>query len=118
MASQAPDPDNILWENIYTGKLDRFIRRFLSVGVTILLLVGTFLLIAYTREQQKQVQSKYPKVSCQALDEVTKEKAILEYQLKSEDEFYVQVGYIECYCKGKINEIFNDRLESDVSKIC
>lgn len=50
LANQSPDPDNILWENIYTGGFDRFIRRFLSVGVTIILLVGTFLLIAYTRE--------------------------------------------------------------------
>lgn len=40
MADEAPDPQNIIWENIYTGGFKKKLRRFISFLVFLLLLLG------------------------------------------------------------------------------
>ena len=99
LADEAPDPSNIIWENIYTNDASKTIRRAISIFITLSLLVGTFIFIAYIREESKQVLLKYPQVICSKL-EFTKATAIEEYG-KTSDPNYLQVGFIECYCKSR-----------------
>lgn len=50
MANEAPDPQNIVWENIYTGGFKKKVRKLFSFLVFLLLLIGCkfILLIFYS----------------------------------------------------------------------
>jgi hypothetical protein len=38
--SEAPPPDEIIWENLYVGSLSKFFRRLISIIITLIVLVG------------------------------------------------------------------------------
>ncbi len=64
LADQAPSPDNIIWENIYINPVSKYLRRALSILITIILLVLTFVLIVYLRNVEDNIIAEYPTVDC------------------------------------------------------
>lgn len=48
----APDPSNINWRNLNYSKLSKFIRRGISIIITILILVVSFVGLLYLNAQK------------------------------------------------------------------
>ena len=47
IADPAPDPENIEWEYLNVGFCSKFLRRLISVAITIVLVFCTLLFLAY-----------------------------------------------------------------------
>ena len=62
--NDAPDPSNINWENLNYNKLQKGIRRFISLILTIVLLVITFVALIYFNAEKQNVTNKFPNVDC------------------------------------------------------
>lgn len=58
--TSAPDPSNILWENLETTNLERFFRRLLTTLITILLLLISFAIISAAQTAQSAYKSRVP----------------------------------------------------------
>nr|CCA18997.1 conserved hypothetical protein [Albugo laibachii Nc14] len=56
----APEPSNILWENLETSNFDRFFRRLLTTLITILLLFVSFAIISAAQTAQSAYKSRVP----------------------------------------------------------
>lgn len=112
---EAPFPDIILWENVYITALGRFIRLIISYIITFIFVTCLFASIVGQGTAQKVTSSKLPDVDCTTKQftslnsNMTLYKTLMEkeFEKKSADPEYVQIGYISCYCKQKtVFEIF------------
>lgn len=94
----APSPDTIQWQNLYTPGAEQLIRRMVSIIICIGFLLGSFILIVYIRNVKDNALEKYPKVDCslEKFNVITEEQVIAESQLSDQE---TQVGYISCFCK-------------------
>ncbi|KRX00706.1 hypothetical protein PPERSA_00933 [Pseudocohnilembus persalinus] len=98
---QAPAPDNILWENIYISSIAKFIRRFISILLTIIFLVGSFWAIIYVRNKTDEIKEQYPEVNCSEV----KYDNIKSSDIINESEQNSGAGFIQCFCNDKIQDI-------------
>ncbi|EAR88902.2 transmembrane protein, putative (macronuclear) [Tetrahymena thermophila SB210] len=115
----APNPDSILWENNDSSAL--LLRKLISVIVTIAVVVGSYILIVWIRNRKQDIMQQYPSVDCSnpifnnIQSDQGKNLVVLEDNQSSGT---VKVGYIYCYCKTQINEIFSGSLDQPYKSIC
>eukprot|EP00347_Sterkiella_histriomuscorum_P007541 403348527 len=75
-------PDLIIWENLKVGKAGRCFRILLISFITIVLIVGTFIIIMIGRSQQSDIKKQIPQIDCPDFD-ITKDQAMKD-QLRDE----------------------------------
>eukprot|EP00825_Cyclidium_porcatum_P004408 TRINITY_DN1206_c0_g1_i7.p1 TRINITY_DN1206_c0_g1~~TRINITY_DN1206_c0_g1_i7.p1 ORF type:complete len:744 (+),score=124.66 TRINITY_DN1206_c0_g1_i7:165-2396(+) len=113
----APSPDTIQWQNLYTPSLERFLRRIISIIICIAFLVASFLLIIYIRNVKDEALQKYPKVDCsQDKFQTIQESQVIEEYNQSDQE--TQEGYISCYCRKHLNSLIKNNLHGEIKTIC
>ena len=128
--STAPDPSNINWLNINHSKLKKTFRRFISVILTVGLLIGSkkyfskifmciykflaFSLIVYIKIQQQDVLAQYPNIDCSNRNNVTISEVEADYSLPTKQ------GLLECYCKVDLTNRLNDEfmVNGKETKLC
>lgn len=62
--NEAPEPDNIRWENFGQSALQKSIRQSISAIITVIFLGLACYFIIYIRSIQRGILSKNPKVDC------------------------------------------------------
>ena len=82
-----------------------------------MLLIGTFILIVYVRNLKDKALAKYPKVDCSdaIYRNITEQQVIDEFNAidtesnsdtsKADSSGAGTKGYVQCYCKPKIQKI-------------
>jgi hypothetical protein len=65
---QAPDPTIIKWENLAVGKTSRFLRKLLVILITIILMIGSFVVIIIAKDYQKKSNDKAGEIECGGLE--------------------------------------------------
>ncbi|CAD8179160.1 unnamed protein product [Paramecium octaurelia] len=106
----APIPENINWNNLNYSLKQRILRQFCSLFITLILLAGSWVLVSWVNLQKTDFQQKYPSINCnnKIYDNITE----LQVQQEIDDENSIAIkGYVECYCKPKINDIFQGDYE-------
>ncbi|KAL4456640.1 hypothetical protein ABPG74_000747 [Tetrahymena malaccensis] len=115
----APNPDSILWENNDSSAL--ILRKIISVIITLAVVVGSYVLIVWIRNRKQDLMQQYPSVDCSnpIFDNIDSDqgKKLVEYE-NNQPSGTVKVGYIYCYCKTQINEIFSGSLSQPYKGIC
>jgi hypothetical protein len=66
-AIQAPDPSNILWENLSMGGVQMAVRRTVSACITLVVLAITFTGIFLSKQVHEGAARSYPNGSLTAL---------------------------------------------------
>ena len=63
----APEPENIWWENLAVSKTNRCLRKTLSALVTLVLLIASIGGISYVKGFNSKLSRMYPPVDCKSL---------------------------------------------------
>ena len=58
--SRAPEPENIVWENLGLGLFERIVRSTLSLAFTLVFLIVGFSLIIRSMNYQEKVKTEFP----------------------------------------------------------
>jgi hypothetical protein len=96
----APDPTDIVWENLRHGSGERFFRRSIVNLITISVLVVSFLLIFLAKKSKTELERSFGRPSsCPTIvtkmdvtqDEIAKLSSDLPYK-----------SLVECYCKNAL----------------
>ncbi|KAL4505499.1 hypothetical protein ABPG72_002561 [Tetrahymena utriculariae] len=115
----APNPDSILWENNDSSAL--LLRKVVSIIVTLAVVIGSYILIVWIRNRKQDLMQQYPTVDCSnpIFDNIESDQGKqLVLQEDNQPAGTVKVGYIYCYCKTQINEIFSGSLSQPYKSIC
>ena len=96
----APDPTDIIWENLDYGYFARAFRKLCVNFVTFLLLLISFALILVTKLQKAQVEREIGRPSF-CPEGITKEDVVRDENFGFYEEPYKV--YVECYCRSSLN---------------
>ena len=121
IVNAAPEPSELIWENLGISSLSRFLRISATSLITLLLLAVSFVLIYKGRVAQEDAQRKYPNADCTGLTVSAnrtlsgtlgkmQQESFLTYLTPVEverdvsweyfDESIGNTGKLECFCKG------------------
>mmetsp|Transcript_9202 Transcript_9202/g.10359 ORF Transcript_9202/g.10359 Transcript_9202/m.10359 type:complete len:1049 (-) Transcript_9202:179-3325(-) len=112
---EAPDAQNVLWQNLSISTLSKVLRRLLSFSITVILWVATFVVIILIKhEQEKLGDNVRPTIDCSGFS-ATAAQVAADAALGS-----AAKGYVECYCRdntlSKVNQVFN--VNGSQEKLC
>lgn len=62
--TRAPEPENIIWENLGLDLFERSIRYTISFAFTLVFLFVSFTLIIHSMNYQERVRALYPDIDC------------------------------------------------------
>ncbi|KAF4322918.1 hypothetical protein BBO99_00003180 [Phytophthora kernoviae] len=94
----APDPTDIIWENLHHPFLERMLRQLIVALITMAVLFLSFVLIFAAKEQKSKLERQFDRPSsCPSLvtkpdvmqDELNKLSGVVPYK-----------ALVECYCKN------------------
>ncbi|RLN51945.1 hypothetical protein BBJ29_002933 [Phytophthora kernoviae] len=94
----APDPTDIIWENLHHPFLERMLRQLIVALITMAVLFLSFVLIFAAKEQKSKLERQFDRPSsCPPLvtkpdvmqDELNKLSGVVPYK-----------ALVECYCKN------------------
>ncbi|GMH83627.1 hypothetical protein TrVE_jg11384 [Triparma verrucosa] len=129
VVKSAPEPSEIIWENLGIGFFSRVIRLTFTSIFTLAMLAASFILIYRGRVAQEEAALKYPEAECSnyIIEPVPNKNITLEdleyvtplsVQYDINWEHYNQTlgntGKLECFCKGLLvdsNYALNGMLE-------
>jgi hypothetical protein len=97
---QAPNPGNILWENLGVGKVERISRKLLTFVFTVAFLTVSCGVIFQAKAEQAAMVLRYPPVTCPA-----ETPSAFDVESAYADNNYKPVGLIDCYCKTQLLDI-------------
>ena len=112
---KAPEPSEIIWENLGIKYISRIFRMLLTSALTLALLIASFVMIYKGQVEQMNAEMKYPDTDCSAyivtpvlpLDYDPSDLTLLTPELVREDYLWEQLnltvgntGKLECFCKG------------------
>lgn len=93
----APDPTDIIWENLHYSFLERFFRQLIVAFITLSFLLLSFVLIFVAKEQKSKLDRQFGRpTTCPA--EVYKDDVIQD-EMNKASELVPYKALLECYCK-------------------
>eukprot|EP00742_Colponemidia_sp_Colp-10_P005016 GILJ01005359.1.p1 GENE.GILJ01005359.1~~GILJ01005359.1.p1 ORF type:complete len:1183 (+),score=192.60 GILJ01005359.1:83-3631(+) len=93
----APEPSNIIWENLHFTKRQRAVRAFITFVATLVLLIVSFGFSFLAQYYQKQTELSYPVVNCNAYSGITAEQAWQDSKLDAD----LRLNIVQCYCASQ-----------------
>lgn len=105
----APEPSDIVWENVNTSKFERRVRQAATSLITLALLLGVFLLIFVLEEEKRSTQRKFPSVQCDQFPDPGNVQAVVHDELLASPTYAAQfgnetqAGRLECFCKALLS---------------
>ncbi|KAF1331981.1 Methyltransferase, partial [Globisporangium splendens] len=94
----APDPSDIVWENLHHPFWERMLRQAIVGLITLAVLFVSFVLIFLAKLQKTKLEREFGRpTSCPA--EVTKE-AVVQDELEKQTGLVPYKALVECFCKN------------------
>ena len=62
--NNAPEPSNIIWENLNYGFINKMMRRSISVVLTGGLLIVSFVCLVLCSSKKNQISKQFPVIDC------------------------------------------------------
>ena len=115
---KAPEPSELIWENLGISPLNHFIRKSITALLTLLLLAVSFVLISQAKSESEKANLKYPPADCTGVQVIPNLNATFmamninqtSYLYPTDVEkdvfwdFYEEpignTGRLECFCKA------------------
>ena len=111
--SPAEDPNNVIWENLDTAKIEVFFRRLVSLLFTLVLFLGTSLIVIASTNAKTDFAAKYPTIDCTSLNPTVSEVS------EDYNKGTLQKGLLQCYCLENFFERINTEFpDSDNATLC
>uniref|UniRef100_K3WQ59 Anoctamin transmembrane domain-containing protein n=1 Tax=Globisporangium ultimum (strain ATCC 200006 / CBS 805.95 / DAOM BR144) TaxID=431595 RepID=K3WQ59_GLOUD len=96
----APDPSDIVWENLHHPFWERMLRQAIVGLITLAVLFVSFVLIFLAKLQKTKLEREFGRpTSCPA--EVTKE-AVVQDELEKQTGLVPYKALVECFCKSML----------------
>eukprot|EP00347_Sterkiella_histriomuscorum_P006063 403354206 len=94
---RAPQPSNIIWNNLKYTKWDQSKRSLQINFVTIILMLISFFLVIYGKHQDKIIKTTYGDDTCDSKLEILERLAVSDYNQPEEN----RRGMMHCFCLKK-----------------
>ena len=88
VADPAPEPTNIIWENLHVTKCSRIFRLLFVIIVILILLAISFTIIVALKGQAKRNNDLYMQGNCKELGQVYGDKLMQEYAVDDWFDYY------------------------------
>lgn len=100
-------PTNIKWQNMNYSKFKRFLRIMLVFLISVIIIIGSFLIVVYTKYSQRKFVEKYnTNIPCNLLNNYSDYSKIYENLLSNSNiHNAITKAKQNCYCIEKSNEI-------------
>ncbi|KAG2766646.1 hypothetical protein PC129_g6454 [Phytophthora cactorum] len=94
----APDPTDIIWENLHYSLLERVFRQLIVALITLSVLFLSFVFIFVAKEQKSKLERQYGRPSS-CPTQVLKSDVVQD-ELNKVSELVPYKALVECYCKN------------------
>jgi len=88
VASAAPEPTDIIWENRYVTNFSRLIRLCFVIVIILVLLAGSFSLIVAMKQQAVKNNTKYQQSNCRELYQIYTPDLLKDYAMDEYQDYY------------------------------
>lgn len=102
----APEPSDIVWENVGTPRLVRCAKQGMTSLATLAFLFGIFILVFYLEDAKRSIQLEHPQVECSQFADVDNvaaavydEMLVLSDSYAASNPNKTRTGRMECFCQ-------------------
>ncbi|DBA00720.1 TPA: LOW QUALITY PROTEIN: hypothetical protein N0F65_001191 [Lagenidium giganteum] len=109
---RAPDPTDIVWENLQYSAISRFMRQIFTTLVTLGVLFMSFIIIFLAKLQKSKLEREFGRPSTCPVNVTSAQ--VVEDELNKIDGLVPYKALVECFCKAKLSSESFTKMKEEV----